>query len=77
MNAEDFIKMNWNGEVKLTKNFLIVYSADGGATVTYDTNNRGRFVKFISSVVYGCLAVNARNAIPILFKRGRPNSLVA
>jgi hypothetical protein len=77
MNAEDFIKMNWNGEVKLTKNFLIAYSADGGATLTYDTNNRGRFVKFISSVVYGCLAVNARNAIPILFKRGRPNSLVA
>lgn len=77
MNAEDFIKMNWNGEVKLTKNFLIAYSADGGATLTYDTNNRGRFVKFISSVVYGCLAVNARNAVPILFKRGRPTTIAA
>jgi hypothetical protein len=70
MGAEDFIRMNWNGEVKLTKNFLIAYQ--NGANVTYDTNNRGRFVKFISSVVFGCLAVNPRNAVPVLFQRGRP-----
>jgi hypothetical protein len=71
MSPEIFGPMSWNGEVQLTKNFLIMQAVEGGGTVPM-TNDRGRFVKFISSLTFGCLPTNARNCIPVVYQRARP-----
>ncbi len=70
MSPNEFQGLNWNGEVRLTKNVLLKY-ADG----TYDTNKYGEFVQLISYLVMGCLAVRPRNIVPIIFRRGRPGAI--
>jgi hypothetical protein len=65
-----FGKMFWNGEVELTKNFLIPHYTDEGELV-WETNQYGEHLKFISQVTYGMRARQARNVMPILFKRKR------
>lgn len=67
MSKEKFYSLNWNGEVILTDQVLVRY-ADG----TYDTNVRGRFLKLISSVIYGAIPVNSYNCLPIFYNRRRP-----
>lgn len=75
MSAQDFHGMKWNGEVQLTGNLLVNYVDSDGNTVI-DTNNRNRFLKLISSVVYGAIPVNQYNIVPIIFKRKRPKDLI-
>ena len=70
MAEEDFNKLNWNGEVKLTNNLLIKYP-DVGGQPQWDTNKYGEFVQLISSLVYGIIPVNRRYVVPILFRRVR------
>lgn len=69
MSMEKFYSMRWNGEVQLTDQVLVEYN-DGGTT-RYDTNVRGRFLKLISSVVFGGITNNQDNFMPIIFARKR------
>lgn len=71
MSLDQFNGMNWNGEVQLTRDFLIQY-LDADNNTVLDTNARGRYVKFISSLTMGCMATRSRNAIPVLYERARP-----
>jgi hypothetical protein len=67
---EGFGKMFWNGEVQITKNFLIPCIADDGSTY-WETNQYGEYLKFISQVTFGVKRKQPRNIIPILFARKR------
>ncbi len=67
---DGFASMFWNGEIRLTKNFLIP-CVDADGAVTYVTNNYGEHLMFISQVSYAMRKYQPRNIIPILFKRKR------
>ena len=67
---DGFGKMQWNGELILTKNFLVPYVQDDG-TIKWDTNSWGEYVKFQSHVTYGCFPRQPRYVLPIIFKRTR------
>jgi len=67
MSAAKFYPLKWNGEVRLTDQFLITYP-DG----TTDLNTYGEQLKFQSQLVYGYLPGERRYAIAIISERKRP-----
>jgi hypothetical protein len=66
MSAEKFYSLRWSGEVQLTDQCLIKYS-DG----SIDLNKYGTHLQLISQSVFGALAGEVNNVIPILFRRSR------
>lgn len=69
---EGFGRMTWNGEIQVTKNILIPCLDESG-TLRQDTNKYGRYLQLISAVTFGCVAVQPRYIVPIIFKRVRGN----
>lgn len=67
---DKFRKMVWNGELRLTKDFLIECVDDEG-NVRYDTNSYGHYLKFQSELSLGIIGQQKRNIVPIIFKRVR------
>jgi hypothetical protein len=63
-------KMDWNAQVRLTKNFLLKQIDSIGA-VTWQANTYGKYLKFISEATFGILGINRRNVIPVLYQRRR------
>ncbi len=62
--------MQWNGQVYPTRNFLIPCK-DPDGNIQYKMNDRGRYMKFMGSLVMGALPLNAFNIMPIIFRRRR------
>jgi len=67
MGAQKFYSMKWNGEIRLTDQFLVLQT-DG----SYDLNDYGENLKFKSKLTHGWLVGERRNAFPMLVKRKRP-----
>jgi hypothetical protein len=65
-----FNDMFWNGETRLTKNFLVKGVDENGAS-TYEANTYGEHMKYISHLALGVLGTQRRNVVPILAKRVR------
>ena len=68
---QGFGKMQWNGEVILSKALLIPYIDPVDSTLKYEANEYGEYVHFISHTTYGINPVQRRNVMPMLFKRIR------
>lgn len=66
-----FGKMQWNGEVFLTKNISVPCLADDGETIIQQPNVFGDKLQAVAQATYGAIGVQRRNIIPILFKRRR------
>lgn len=62
--------MQWNGQVYPTKNFLIPCK-DANGNITQKMNDRGRYMKFMASLILGCLPLHPFNVMPIIFRRRR------
>lgn len=67
MSQAKFYSMRWNGEVRLTDQFLI-FDANGNPS----TNVYGKFLKFISETTHGYLVGERRYAFPMVLRRQRP-----
>lgn len=67
MDAAKFYPMRWNGEIRLTDQFLITY-ADG----TQDLNTYGEQLKFQGQLTYGFLPGERRYSIAVISRRKRP-----
>lgn len=67
----NFPKMSWNGEVKLTKRFLVQCLDEDSGEITYEENTYGEHLKFISQIALGIIPLQRRNVIPIIYKRQR------
>jgi len=69
MDARKFSQLRWNGEVRLTSDFLVNYGTAG--TPVLETNKYGEFVQLIADTVHGILPVNRRHAFAVIFRRTR------
>jgi hypothetical protein len=63
--------MEWNGQPRLTKNFLIKCLEADGETVAWQANTYGKFIKFINESTFGIVPGNRKNIIPVFYRRKR------
>lgn len=66
---KNFPGMQWNGEVNLTKNFLLECPDPVTGEIRYKTNDKGRYIKYESTLHVGIFPRQRRSIIPILHKR--------
>lgn len=66
MSAGKFYKLRWNGEVQLTDQLILKYPNG-----EIDLNRYGTHVQLISQAVFGALAGEVNNILPICFRRAR------
>lgn len=66
ISQQKFVNMRWNGEVKLTDNFLLKDSNG-----EYRTNNDGLYVKLEALCTYGALINNPRQIVAVMYRRNR------
>lgn len=72
ITKDKFWKMRWNGEVRITDQFLITRGTIGGGDFRQELNDDGRFLKFkATQVMHGILPSEIYNAFPIVYKRLR------
>jgi len=69
---EGFGKLTWNGEIQMTKLINLQCPQEDG-TIRWETNKYGEYLQLISQAVLGCVAVQPRFIVPIIFKRLRGN----
>jgi hypothetical protein len=62
--------MEWNGSVRLTKNFLIP-CVDADGNVVWEANTFGKYLKYISEATFGIVPTQRRNIIPVIYLRRR------
>jgi hypothetical protein len=70
--ASKFVKMQWNGVVRLTDNILRNYGNG-----IYDTNKFGDMVQLIADVTMGIIPNTPRYAVPFIYRRAPRAALLA
>lgn len=65
----NFPGMQWNGEVYLTKNFLLECVDPTTGEVRPKLNSKGRYLRYEATAAMGVFPRQRRNLIPILHKR--------
>jgi hypothetical protein len=65
----NFPAMQWNGEVYLTKQFLLECVDPATGLTRYQQNSKGRWLRYEGSATMGIFPRQPRNVIPILHKR--------
>jgi hypothetical protein len=65
----NFPGMKWNGEVYLTKDFLLECVDPVTGAVRTKTNSKGRYLRYESTLNLGIFPKQRRSIIPILHKR--------
>lgn len=69
---DNFAAMFWNGEVKLTKKFLVPEEVAADGTVSrWEMNTFGEDLKFISQATYGIVGRERKFVIPVFYMRKR------
>lgn len=68
---DGFGKMQWNGEVFLSKNILVPCLDADGSTVHQQTNVYGEKIQAFSQAVYGIMPRKRQQVIPVMYMRRR------
>lgn len=63
--------LQWNGAVRMTKNFLIQCLDQTTGTPIWQANSFGRYIRSQATVVCGIVPAQRRFSVPIFYRRGR------
>lgn len=75
MSKDKFYKMRWNGEIRLTDQFVITRGSIAGGDLDISLNDDGRFLKLKGTCTHGILFGERFNGLPIFYKRQRKGSV--
>jgi len=76
ITKDKFWKMRWNGEVRLTDQFLLTRGTIAGGDFFQEMNDDGRFLKFkATQVMHGIMPSEIYNAFPVIYQRKRVKSV--